>query len=171
GPNNTALDLAWNQITTTNLVAIPDDALVAMNKSPTGLVRFPPDTPGGVAGKVVGAVEVFHHLHCLDLLRKKIHEDYYKDKDSNWESGPEVMRLHIDHCIDMLRQKLMCDGDVGMITYIWIKGHNYPMPDFSNTHRCRNFEGIRNWVEENKVPMEVQKIKKTENDIPIPTPV
>jgi hypothetical protein len=84
-----------------------------MNKSSTGLVRFPSGTPGGVAGKVVGAVEVFHHLHCLDLLRKKIHENYYKDKDGNWEAGPEVMRLHVDHCIDMLRQKLMCDGDVG----------------------------------------------------------
>ena len=54
-----------------------------------------------------------------------------------------------DHCIDNLRQKvgfpgdevtegrnadelqLMCDADVGILTYVWVKGHPMPFPDFS----------------------------------------
>lgn len=55
---------------------------------------------------------MIHQLHYLDLLRKKPHEDYYKDKGGAWEDGAEILELHVDHCIDMLRVELMCDSDV-----------------------------------------------------------
>ena len=44
--------------------------------------------------------------------------------------------------IEMLRQKLMCDADVGMLGYHWVKGYNNPHPVFNTMHKCRNFDSI-----------------------------
>jgi len=111
GPPSPAVDAAWNALTDTYIVAIPPEALDQMNKLEAA-VSFPPNSPKGAGGKYVGAVEVFHQLHCLDPLRKKTHEDYYKDKGGAWKDGAEILELHVGHCIDMLRVKLMCDSDV-----------------------------------------------------------
>lgn len=60
-----------------------------------------------------------------------------------------ILNIVTDHCIDNLRQKvglpcdavakagdsdelqLMCDADAGILTYVWVKGHRMPFPDFS----------------------------------------
>ena len=47
-----------------------------------------------------------------------------------------------DHCADILRQKLVCDADVGIITYNWIKNHHAPHPNFNVQHRCRDFDAV-----------------------------
>lgn len=62
------------------------------------------------------------------------------------------MLMLIDHCIDILRQFIMCSGDTGLITYTWEEGRNVPMPDFSTTKTCRNFDDIVTWVDMKKVP-------------------
>ncbi|EED79895.1 predicted protein, partial [Postia placenta Mad-698-R] len=51
----------------------------------------------------------------------------------------------LDHCIEMLRQRIMCTGDVGMITFDWVKGHKKPYPNFSTMHVCRKLDNILDW--------------------------
>ncbi|RDW68187.1 hypothetical protein BP6252_09583 [Coleophoma cylindrospora] len=72
----------------------------------------------------------FHQLHCLNMLRKFIHLDYYKETEPDWYSQP-YLRGHADHCVDMLREALMCHGDTTLIVYHWIEGYADPVPDFS----------------------------------------
>ncbi|RDW57656.1 hypothetical protein BP5796_12457 [Coleophoma crateriformis] len=72
----------------------------------------------------------FHQLHCLNMLRKFIHLDYYKETEPDWYSQP-YLQGHADHCIDMLREALMCHGDTTLIVYHWIEGYADPVPDFS----------------------------------------
>ncbi|KAM3550205.1 hypothetical protein ARSEF4850_008456 [Beauveria asiatica] len=77
----------------------------------------------------------FHQIHCLNMLRKFIHLDYYKEKTPDWFSQP-YLRAHADHCVDMIREAIMCHGDTSLIVYHWIDGYNDPVPDFSTMHTC-----------------------------------
>lgn len=59
-----------------------------------------------------------------------------------------------DHCAESLRQKIMCQPNMGIITYNWIKGKKIPMANFNVQHKCRDFEGILDWAleEQAKAP-------------------
>ena len=62
----------------------------------------------------------------------------------------------VAHCLDILRQQLMCTTDVGVFGQVWLyPDHPEPFVDFNTQHRCRNFEGIRQWAERNQLPEEV----------------
>lgn len=46
----------------------------------------------------------------------------------------------------MLRQKLVCDADVQVLTYNWIRGHDFPHPNFNTPRQCRSFEDVRSYA-------------------------
>lgn len=50
----------------------------------------------------------------------------------------------------------MCTVDVGVLGQVWWNKEK-PMayPDFNTEHKCRNFEDIRRWAEENQAPRDV----------------
>ncbi|RAL09570.1 oxidase ustYa family protein, partial [Aspergillus homomorphus CBS 101889] len=95
------------------------------------------DLADELGGGYMGSVEVLHQLHCLNMLRQASYEDYYKDKPGPWEDSPQILRHHLDHYIDILRQKLslakllIYDADVGILTYIWVRGYKTPFLDFN----------------------------------------
>lgn len=45
----------------------------------------------------------------------------------------------------------MCHADMEMITFGKVRGTPGPFPDFSVEQKCRDFEGILRWKEENQV--------------------
>lgn len=47
----------------------------------------------------------------------------------------------------------MCDADVGVVTYNWVKHHSYPVPNFNTLHKCRNFDAISEWSTANQARM------------------
>ena len=47
----------------------------------------------GETGYRVG-VEVFHQLHCLNLLRKVTYKDYYGSRGGEFGKGPEALQMH-----------------------------------------------------------------------------
>ena len=46
----------------------------------------------------------------------------------------------------------MCDGDVGILTFDWVKNHSRPYPNFNTLHKCRNFDDILEWGRAHQVP-------------------
>ncbi|AEO71899.1 uncharacterized protein THITE_2058307 [Thermothielavioides terrestris NRRL 8126] len=94
------------------------------------------------------AIEVFHQLHCLNLLRQFTWKEYYLDEDGDINYDEEDVRGHVDHCLETLRMNLMCQADIGVFTFKLYPelGDDDPWPDFSTLHTCRNFEDIRNWA-------------------------
>ena len=56
----------------------------------------------------------------------------------------------------MLRQVLMCNADVGLITFDWVAGFRTPFPNFSTLHKCRDVEKVYEWYDEHAIdlPME-----------------
>jgi hypothetical protein len=110
------------------------------------------DPRTGETGYRVG-LEVFHQLHCLNLLRMSTYPDYYtKVEWSDTNDKPEKVRAHLDHCIEILRMNLMCLSDVNVFTF-----HKQPdkegyWPDYESEHVCRNFDRIKDWANANAMP-------------------
>ena len=45
----------------------------------------------------------------------------------------------------------MCDADVTLITYNWVKNHYRPHPNFNVQHKCRDFEAAKRWTRERAI--------------------
>ncbi|KAF8812984.1 hypothetical protein BYT27DRAFT_7181937 [Phlegmacium glaucopus] len=146
-----ALDQAWDRITTNNSlwpIRISDEDLKKINKSgrPSN-VKYKEIDGGGN----MGSIEVFHQLHCLNMLRKSTYPNEYPEIQELWNTRPKFIRNHLDHCIEMIRQNLMCIADVGVISYDWVSGWEVPFPDFNTYHKCRNFDDILDWITSHRV--------------------
>ncbi|KAF8244399.1 hypothetical protein K440DRAFT_558936, partial [Wilcoxina mikolae CBS 423.85] len=150
GAPNANLDKAWTSITNGQIIRIQEGDFAMLNKTAASAVQLSKTQGGGY----MASVEVFHQLHCLDIIRKFTYREYYQDRDPMFHKSNQEELVHhkvIDHCVDILRQFLMCTGDVGLITYHKLEGRKNPMPDFSTMHKCRKFDDIVNWVEEHRV--------------------
>lgn len=120
----------------------------------------------GVEGYRVG-LEVFHQLHCINLLRQVTYKDYYVELgNGNFAGGDEELQIHtgqytetihyllltsIDHCLEILRMNVQCNADVGVFTFYLLEGDPLPWPELNSWHQCRNFDAVRDWALENSV--------------------
>ncbi|KAF2868397.1 hypothetical protein BDV95DRAFT_579765 [Massariosphaeria phaeospora] len=103
-------------------------------------------------------IDVFHQLHCLNLLRQATWLPYYRTHThivrtpAPFSDSDVGIRLHLDHCIETLRLTLMCHGDT--TPSLMMEDPESPLgvsTDFSSHRMCRNFEGIREWTRENQI--------------------
>ncbi|KIJ30118.1 hypothetical protein M422DRAFT_187544, partial [Sphaerobolus stellatus SS14] len=83
------------------------------------------------------AFEIFHQLHCLDVLRQAAYRDHYNETES-----PATLR----HCLAGLRQGIMCSVDISPIVWQWSDHYNKAMERVDTIHSCRNFERFQEWV-------------------------
>ncbi|KAL6704915.1 hypothetical protein ACN47E_007460 [Coniothyrium glycines] len=110
------------------------------------------DPKTGETGYRVG-LEVFHQLHCLNLLRMSTYPEYYpKIWWSDTNDKPERVRAHLDHCIEILRMNLMCLSDVNVFTFHQQPGKEGYWPDYESQHVCRDFDKIKQWANDNAMP-------------------
>lgn len=145
---------------------ITRDELDNLGLDPSSLTIKDPKT--GKEGYRVG-IQVFHQLHCLNLLRQATHSDYYSHTGGDIDVEPEDLRGHLgkrlqeptikstvltqyaDHCIEFLRTNIMCQSDTGVFPFRYYDGYEGHWPDFSTLHTCRNFSAIREWAFEHAV--------------------
>lgn len=78
--------------------------------------------------------------------------------------------VHQDHCADMLRQKIMCDADVGIVTYDWHENENHPVANFNTPHKCRNFSQVLEWSYRHQAETPDGLVHKPEGAIVVPSP-
>ncbi|KAK4496833.1 hypothetical protein PRZ48_012817 [Zasmidium cellare] len=62
-------------------------------------------------------LDVFHQLHCLNMIRKRVRS---RESFDEMQDGP-LNTVHMDHCLDSLRQSLMCSGDITPMPFVWYK--------------------------------------------------
>ncbi|KAL9584052.1 MAG: hypothetical protein Q9212_002351 [Teloschistes hypoglaucus] len=103
-------------------------------------------------GGIFAGLEVYHQMHCLNLIRQYTYPEYYRNRSVTFTDPPELLRTHVDHCIEMLRQKLTCDADVGVITHNWVAQRETPWPNFNTLHQCRNWDAVVEWSEKHQAP-------------------
>ena len=107
----------------------------------------------------MATVEVFHHIHCLDKLRREISYRHYWEEVEGPAPGSAMHEAHTMHCIDVLAQALKCTGSVDIVTFNWVEGRSMMFPDFENQKVCRDFDAILGWVNANGVEMDNARLK------------
>ncbi|KAK4502119.1 hypothetical protein PRZ48_005542 [Zasmidium cellare] len=84
----------------------------------------------------------------LNLLRKTSHWNYpyYKNLGlSEFKNDDDILFEHY------VRQQLMCTVDFNVFGQVWVEKTQTAFPDFMTTHRCKNFETVRQWAYENQI--------------------
>ncbi|KAF2650826.1 hypothetical protein K491DRAFT_608121 [Lophiostoma macrostomum CBS 122681] len=138
-----------------DLAYVPDqmvsmDDFPKLQKPEDSLKVTSPKT--GETGYRVG-LEVFHQLHCLNMLRLATYPDYHPEVViSDMNEMSETGRAHLDHCIEILRMNLMCLSDVNVFTFHNVPGVKDASPDYESHHVCRNFDQLKQWANDNAMP-------------------
>ena len=74
--------------------------------------------------------------------------DKYPGIPDGLSDNPLKNRMHVDHCIESLRIALQCWGDVTPLL-IRLGGPIGFRADFNTHHRCRNFDKLEDWIDNN----------------------
>jgi hypothetical protein len=53
-----------------------------------------------------------------------------------------------------LLENLICSGNVDIYTHYWMDAQKHAFLDFNINHKCRDFDAILAWQEENSIPVE-----------------
>ncbi|KAF4624246.1 hypothetical protein G7Y89_g13926 [Cudoniella acicularis] len=145
GPPTNELEAEWKDLWFYDGVTIPAEKLPSINR--TASAEKYRTTDGGKSYHAL--IEVFHQLHCLNIIRQYTWKDYYLRHPDRVET-PRVFkesevgaRMHADHCIEALRIALMCHGDT--TPYLIIEDPEAPLgflADFSPHHKCVKFDSL-----------------------------
>ncbi|CAF9940387.1 MAG: hypothetical protein HETSPECPRED_002399 [Heterodermia speciosa] len=152
GPPTPSLDAAWETLVrmeSMEAFSITESEYLQLGHPlDENVVRLDPTQGGGI----FAGLEVYHQMHCLNLIRQYTYPEYYHNRSITFTDPPELLRTHVDHCIEMLRQKLTCDADVGVITHSWVAARETPWPNFNTKHKCRNWDGVVEWSRVHQAP-------------------
>ncbi|KAJ7301954.1 hypothetical protein DFH08DRAFT_723632 [Mycena albidolilacea] len=90
-------------------------------------------------GNYAFALDVFHQLHWLDMLRQQVHMGY-----NNYTRAPiSHVRHSLRHCIGAIRQALMCSADISIVVWQWSEKRQVAEQRDDVLHVCRDFDRIR----------------------------
>ncbi|KAI1115235.1 hypothetical protein F5Y14DRAFT_411574 [Nemania sp. NC0429] len=179
GPPSPEVDAAWARFTVSDWV---DGTAVVLGVGPeevrharkdkeeewfNSTVQLGDENGGGM----MASLEIFHQLHCLDLVRKfTVYKyAYYKTTGGVFDKSLEIQQNHIDHCLEIIRQVLMCNADTGLITFHWVANNPVAYPDFNTWHSCRDPEEVLALAKNHAAPMR-QQVRKAGNDVNMPAP-
>ncbi|RDW72844.1 hypothetical protein BP6252_06751 [Coleophoma cylindrospora] len=144
------VDAAWNYITNDiGDTMVSREEMIQMNLDPEGTLEITDPATGKKGYRV--AVEVFHQLHCLDLLRQNNYKEHYAPLGGDVSESKHHLFGHLDHCIDALRQFVMCQGDLNVFAFRFPFNDGDPWPDYTTPHVCRNYDSIRQWAVDHTV--------------------
>ncbi|KAK3400717.1 hypothetical protein B0T20DRAFT_494689 [Sordaria brevicollis] len=138
---------AWIKLWRMPTIHFPESAMPLLNKTPASNYAHVSSQYGG---GMLGFFDVFHQLHCLNLVRQYTYHLSHSYDYSNvtaFRAPPELVRGHIDHCIETIRKAIMCTADVTPVVFLKDASRkNGFKSDFNLRKKCRDFEKIREWV-------------------------
>ncbi|KAF7187155.1 Cyclochlorotine biosynthesis protein R, partial [Pseudocercospora fuligena] len=144
GPPSKELDDRWDDLLRNEFPIMTEDEaapfipeLVRVPK--TNQFHFEPD--------------VFHALHCVNMVRKEVSKSLYNVSSLEAQSSnsgidlPEGWHLaHVEHCLDRLRQSVMCHGDLTPSPMYYWDGFGIALGR-TGPHTCRKWQPIRSWMD------------------------
>ncbi|KFY64090.1 hypothetical protein V496_03472 [Pseudogymnoascus sp. VKM F-4515 (FW-2607)] len=148
------VDAAWDYVAAEGfeLIGISEEDVIKSGKDPKKCVQVPKNwNEEHIDGpQYIAQIDVFHQIHCLDMIRREAFADFYYKGSTR----DEPRTSHLTHCIHIILQNLMCSADVGIITHNWIHNDLYaeepktrPFEDFNINKKCRNFDTLLKWTE------------------------
>ncbi|KAI1179334.1 hypothetical protein F4777DRAFT_470745 [Nemania sp. FL0916] len=176
GPPTPELEAAWSQIWNLGGVEVPLDGPAQLGKAPEELVHIDSDETKGYSGML----EVFHQLHCLNLIRQYTWKDYYNDHLGGWLNEGHHHdfvdlnvtthasvgdRMHVDHCIEALRLQLMCNAD---LTPMLVRKDDSVAigmkADFNVHKKCRSWDRVVEWQRAHTTDKDAAGLKPSGSD-------
>ncbi|KAH8703975.1 hypothetical protein BGW36DRAFT_355361 [Talaromyces proteolyticus] len=143
------VDKAWERISSTESIALNADEVRRIGYDPAATWPAPKAEFG--EGVYYGVIDVFHQLHCLDILRRTAWPEYYGDMRKNKKYTPIKWEDHLLHCTYVLMRSLTCHADMEVIIGQKFEGWPGLNLNFASTKQCRNFEEILEWKEANTI--------------------
>lgn len=92
-------------------------------------------------------VDVFHVLHCLNIVRMWAWPERYPfilDERHQMAAGRPFD--HVDHCLNAVRESIMCNADITPNVWQVPPGSNMSQIRFNTVHTCRDFTAIQEWA-------------------------
>ncbi|KAH8602871.1 hypothetical protein B0O99DRAFT_560560, partial [Bisporella sp. PMI_857] len=148
---NPEADVIWREFELTRAIIISGEDVRRLGKDPETAAKFEDAYWHFGDDAYIGQLDVFHQLHCLNVLRKLLYPAYYNNTP---QRHPELYYAHYDHCVDVLYQNIICTTNTDLNTMNWMETQHHPFPDFSINHQCRDFGALVAWRKENSVDME-----------------
>jgi hypothetical protein len=154
-------DELWQDFEVQRSFVLNREQVLALGKDPDKAVKYPDSEFGLGDDAYMAGLDVFHQLHCFDAIRKEAFKDYYFDGERYHEEGygpesglpkrqhTEIWWLHLRHCTDIIVQALTCGADTSMTTMTWLETQQRPWPDFSVNKKCKSFEAVKKWRDDN----------------------
>jgi hypothetical protein len=153
-PPSDEVDAAWSRLANIRPIAITREDVLRLGKDPKQASKWPQSFGFG-SDSYIGRIDVFHQIHCLDTLRREANFDYYYRHRYPCGTEPsDLHKTHVSHCIYLLVQNLMCSANVDIYTHFWADAQYNAFPDFSLNHKCRDFEAVLKWQEDNSVDVD-----------------
>ncbi|TPX18223.1 uncharacterized protein E0L32_002732 [Thyridium curvatum] len=145
GPPTDARDNAWESLYDFGQLVISSEKASSLWNKTSQI--------GGTKGKYSVELDVFHQLHCLNILRMSRYEQYYREKDS--AQARQVLAYleteHVEHCIESLRQSIMCHSDITPLVSQWNSEKQQMELRSSVVHSCRSFQRVREWASDHQL--------------------
>ncbi|KAG5789465.1 hypothetical protein H9Q69_011467 [Fusarium xylarioides] len=146
------VDEAWEDLEIIRVFPITEAEVRRLGKDPELLVKFPQEYGLGDSA-YMAQIDMFHQIHCLNLLRHLAWAEYNRNGTAK-KPFSDLHWIHVSHCTDILMQNLMCNGNLDIITFNWVETQSNPFPDFAVNHQCRDFDAIYEWQDKHSVPKE-----------------
>ncbi|KAF5587860.1 hypothetical protein FPANT_6800 [Fusarium pseudoanthophilum] len=146
------VDDAWEDLEIIRVFPITEAEVRRLGKDPELLVKFPQEYGLG-DNAYMAQIDMFHQIHCLNLLRHLAWAEYNRNGTAK-KPFSDLHWIHVSHCTDILMQNLMCNGNLDIITFNWVETQSNPFPDFAVNHQCRDFDAIYDWQDKHSVPKE-----------------
>ncbi|KAI4863017.1 hypothetical protein F4820DRAFT_471924 [Hypoxylon rubiginosum] len=143
------IEEAWIRLWRLPTIHFPEEHMVALNKSPPASYVHVADEYGG---GMLGFLDVFHQLHCLNMIRQYTYRDVYDYSNvTAFRASDELVRGHVDHCIETVRRAIMCTSDVTPMVFNRDSSRaSGGKSDFNIKRKCRNFSKIQDWAIKNR---------------------
>lgn len=105
-------------------------------------------------------LDVFHQLHCLNLMRKLVYPETFPMDLTSGSDEAEDNVYHMEHCYDQLRQSLQCAADTSTIYWEWSVPKKKMFGNLKTTHTCKDFSKIRDWAVDHQLQEEFDWFKE-----------
>ncbi|KAI0525967.1 hypothetical protein F5B22DRAFT_261893 [Xylaria bambusicola] len=166
-PPSPEVDEAWDRITRVNLISISEDEIRKLGKDPSLTIHSPRSwwsEPWGSG--YIGQIDVFHQIHCLNMLRQGLITNYNYYWGKKYGMTPPVpFGMHLDHCLGTILENLICHADVDIVTFNWREKEDEPFPDFEVRKQCRDFDAILEWQDKMKLDDTIERWKALQKPV------